>query len=394
MNEPRVLRLKLNSLTIFRNLLRSPVICRLNDLISTIDTPDEAVRAYAEFVSELYQNSDNLSEFLLKLVLEDDNFYIRAKANGEKPDKIIETAVNEELTLLQELSQLRSGELKRLIAYDGYLPDWNTAEYDFVSAYGERLANISRVGVGVFSRYHVFKISEGEVVPVIFPDRITLSDFECYGREREPVIKNTKALLEKGSASNILLYGDAGTGKSSTVKAIVNHFKDEGLRLIEVKKHELNLLPAVLERLAGNPLKFIIYIDDLSFAQKDDNFTALKACLEGNVSVRSGNVAIYATSNRRHLVKERYSDREGDDIHMGDSLQETIGLAARFGLTVTFEKPGKDVYLQIVRRFAKENGIEPDELLMMNAEAYALRNNGRSPRTARQFIELQKTEVC
>ena len=393
MDDIRVLNLKLNSLAVFRNLLSLPVISELEKLTSVIEDPVESVKLYTKFISVLYHNCDNFSEFLYKSVLEDDNFYIRAVARGEEVDRVIKTAVRNELILIQEISLLSSRELKSHIKYDGYLPDWNTAECDFVSSYEERLKSIAEIGIGMFSRHNVFKLSGEEIVPVKYPDNISLSDFECYGREREPIIKNTKALLEKGEASNVLLYGEAGTGKSSTVKAIANHFKDKGLRLVEVKKKQLHRLPAVFEQLAGNPLKFIVFIDDLSFNESDDDFTALKACLEGNVSAGAGNVVIYATSNRRHLVRERYSDREGDELHVGDSLQEAIGLSARFGLTVTFEKPGKDDYLQIVRHFAKECGIEPDKQLMAGAEAYAIRNNGRSPRTARQFIELQKSEV-
>ena len=387
------LNLRLDSLVIFRNLLKSPVIIKLKDMIMQIGKSGKAVTHYAGFISELYRNYDNFSEFLLDSVLEDDNFYIKAKATGEKIDPIIETALANELDVLQELSLIRPSELKSLIRFDGFLPEWKTKEFDFFTIYQERIENISRFGFGMFSKYHVFAISGDEIVPVKYPDPISLYDFECYDEQREPIVKNTQALLKNGPASNILLYGDAGTGKSSTVKAIVNHYCGKGLRLVEVKKHQLNLLTEILEKLADNPLKFIIYIDDLSFTQNDDNFTELKATLEGSSSDKGKNVVIYATSNRRHLIKEHFSDRVGDELHVNDSLQEMTGLAARFGLTVTFDKPNKDVYLQIVKRLALEYDIMADEQLLKKAEAFAIRNNGRSPRTARQFIELTKSEV-
>lgn len=192
----------------------------------------------------------------------------------------------------------------------------------------------------------------------------------------------------------MLLYGDAGTGKSSTVKAAAKHFAPEGLRMVEIKKNQLYMIPQIMEELASNPLKFILFIDDLSFNGNDDNFSALKATLEGSISGRGSNVAIYATSNRRHLVKENMSDRDGDELHVNDTIQETMSLAARFGLTVTFQKPDKDSYLSIVRSLADQYGIDMDEdELFRKAEAHALRSNGRSPRTAKQFIELLKIGI-
>ena len=159
-------------------------------------------------------------------------------------------------------------------------------------------------------------------MPVRYPDPQRLSELPGYEQEREKVIANTRALLEGRPANNVLLYGDAGTGKSSTVKAIANEFAPDGLRLIEVKKNQLYQIPALMDELAKNPLKFILFIDDLSFASNDDNFAALKAILEGGVGGRSHNVAVYATSNRRHLVKETMADRSGDDLHAMDARQE------------------------------------------------------------------------
>ena len=140
-----------------------------------------------------------------------------------------------------------------------------------------------------------------------------------YEREREKVIANTRALLEGKPANNVLLYGDAGTGKSSAIKAIANAFADQGLRLVEVKKNQLYQIPDLIDQLAANPLKFILFIDDLSFSSNDDNFAALKAILEGSVGGRARNIAVYATSNRRHLIKETLTDRTGDDIHEADT---------------------------------------------------------------------------
>ncbi len=212
-----------------------------------------------------------------------------------------------------------------------------------------------KTGYGIWAKYHVFIIKNGDIVPVKYPDTQKLSDFSGYERERSEVIDNTKALLKGEPCNNVLLYGDAGSGKSSTVKAIANEFKDDGLRLIEVKKNQLYSLPDIMDRISGNPLKFIIFIDDLSFTKNDEDFGALKAILEGSVNGRAKNIAIYATSNRRHLVKESFADRDGDDVHIQDTMQELTSLSARFGLQITFSRPDKNLYSGIVVELAKKN---------------------------------------
>ena len=188
-------------------------------------------------------------------------------------------------------------------------------------------------------------------------------------------------------AANILLTGDAGTGKSSTVKAVANMFFDKGIRLIELRKDQLAYLPFVMGKISENPLKFIIFIDDLAFNKSDDNFSMLKAALEGSASAKADNAVIYATSNRRHIIKENFSDREGNDVHVNDTLQETLSLSERFGLVVLFSKPNKQLYLDIVHELAIRNKIEMDvKELDTKAEAFALRRGNRSARCAEQFI--------
>ena len=202
------------------------------------------------------------------------------------------------------------------------------------------------------------------------------------------ILENTKALLKNKPAANILLTGDAGTGKSSTVKAVANALWSEGLRIVEVRKDQLRAIPKILDELSGNPLKFVLFIDDLSFLKDDDNFNALKAVLEGSVTAKSTNVVIYATSNRRHLIKESFSDREGDEVHRNDTMQEFVSLSERFGIHVSFYKPDKKTFLHIIHHLAKESGIDmKKEELELLAERFALERGGRSARLARQFID-------
>ena len=235
----------------------------------------------------------------------------------------------------------------------------------------------------------MFYIGEdGQITPVQNPDETKLSDLIDYKREQNVIMDNTKALLAGKPAANILLTGDAGTGKSSTVKAVVNELYDNGLRIIEVRKEQLHGIPKILDELTKNPLKFILFIDDLSFTKDDDNFSALKAILEGSVSAKSSNVVIYATSNRRHLVKENFSDREGDDVHFNDTMQELLSLSERFGIQLTFSRPDKATYLDIVHNLADKQGITYDtEKLDTSAEKFALKRGTRSARAAKQFID-------
>ena len=394
-------QLSIDSLTVFSALKKDPVVHGLRDLCaalakagspaSTEGSAYEAVALYSDVLSELYPHGSDLSAYIRTQVLADDNFYVQSIAAGKLLSDEIQEAARRELNLLQDLGTLSSHEVREAIGYDGYLPVWSTSKLYLISDFMNKLEQIPVTGYGIFADYSFFRIADGEITPVAHPDAQPLDQLFGYERERQLIIRNTEALIEGTGASNMLLYGDAGTGKSSTIKAVAREYADRGLRIIEVKKNQLYQIPDILEELAANPLKFILFIDDLSFSGNDDNFSALKATLEGSVAGCTGNTVIYATSNRRHLVKENFADRTGDELHANDTIQETMSLAARFGLTITFSKPDKDEYLDIVRALAKEYEIDmPESELLRRAEAHAIRRNGRSPRTAKQFIELLK----
>lgn len=386
------LNIRLQSLAIFRELLSDPVVGSLNRYLSGLKTAQvsEAVSGYAEFVSRLYASgAKSLASYIQSIVGDNENAYIRLIGKGEQPSEAMESCAREELAILQTVADLTPDILRGGIDWQGSLPGFTVEQVDIACNYRQRCENIGRFGYGIYAKNRMFYINpENRIVPVRNPDATRLSSLVDYKREQKIILHNTVALLEGKPAANILLTGDAGTGKSSTVKAIVNELHDRGLRILEVRKEQLHEIPGILDTLNSNPLKFILFIDDLSFQKDDDNFSALKAILEGSVSAKSRNVVIYATSNRRHLVKESFSDRDGDDIHRNDTVQELISLSERFGIHITFQKPDKQTYLDIVHHLAQERGIQLDTSeLDQLAERFALGRGGRSARAATQFVD-------
>lgn len=364
----------------------------LSELLKCLNTPESAkedkIHAYADFVSDLYRHHNDLGTYILTLILEDENIYMIRKAHKLEISPKMHECLENELDCLQAIAQMTSGEVKAIINYSGFLPDWDNTAYNFRQEYKQRVDNVDKFGYGVYAKYYMFVVKDSNIIPVKYPDEIKLSQLIGYETQRRLIIDNTLALIKGKPASNVLLTGDAGTGKSSSVKAIANQYRDQGLRIIEIRKDQLREIPLIIDNLSKNPLKFILFIDDLSFASDDDNFSALKAILEGSVSARADNIAIYATSNRRHLVKENFSDRDGDDMHRNDTVQELISLSERFGLKITFSKPSKDEYLQIVSGLAKQNNLDiPQKELEEQAERFAIGKSGRSARAAKQFID-------
>ncbi len=390
----------LSALSIFRGVLKYKPMTALLEVLTNDDTDatpsvssnlsytTKKLAAYGEFVYSLADDGYSFSDFLQRVIFQDENKYITDVANGKTPSQTVVNNAARELDLFSQLTKLTAETIFGEIYNQTYIPQFENTPVDFVKVYGQRLKNVNKYGYGIFATAKMFRIENDKIVPVTTADEITLDSFVGYKEERQQVIDNTKAFLNGKPAANVLLFGDAGTGKSSTVKACVNHFYDHGLRLIEIRKDQLFSLTYIMERITGNPLKFIIFIDDLSFNKNDDCFSMLKAVLEGSASAKAKNAVIYATSNRRHIVKEKFSDRtEADDVHHSDTVQELMSLSDRFGLTVYFSKPNKQLYLEIVHNLAKKFGIDIEAAqLDVKAEAFALAKGSRSPRTAEQFI--------
>lgn len=406
---------RINGLSIFRDFRELPVVKNYMKLMEAYleyhyeddddeDDQFEAIKKiqkkYSNLAHEIYKEGGDISFFVRSYINSGNNLYIEKSIDKSISDEM-KKALKEELKTLDLFAELKSDELIKLIKNDFSiikgisfkLPGWSNSKVDVKKEFDFTLKNIATKGYGIFAESDVFKIRGNEIIPVKNADYQTLDQLYGYERERNLVLQNTKALAMGKVASNVLLYGDAGTGKSTTVKAAALSFADKGVRLIEFDKDQVSVIPEIAEKLASSPLKFIFFIDDLTFTDSDKDYYALKGILEGNVSGTAPNILVYATSNRRHLLKESMADRQGDDLHLNDTLQETMSLSSRFGLTITFSKPAKDLYLEIVEGIAKEQRIKVNKELLAKAEAFAIRSNGRSPRTAKQFVILIKNNL-
>lgn len=248
----------------------------------------------------------------------------------------------------------------------------------------------------MFGLNKAFRISDDNsngihILPINNMDKVMLEDVIGYEWQKKELVDNTKAFIEGKKANNVLLFGDSGTGKSTSIKAIVNEFYEGGLRMIEIYKHQFKDLSNVIGQIKSRNYKFIIYMDDLSFEEFEIEYKFLKAVIEGGVETKPDNILIYATSNRRHLIKETWKDRNdmehNEEIHRSDTVEEKLSLANRFGVTIYYGKPTKNEYNTIVTTLARKAGITiSDEMLRAEANKWELRHGGISGRTAQQFI--------
>ena len=253
----------------------------------------------------------------------------------------------------------------------------------------------SEYGVGRFGLHKAFRVggtaeSGAVIIPITRTEHVTLEEIVGYERQKARLTENTEAFLAGKPANNVLLYGDAGTGKSSCIKAVMNRYYGQGLRLVEVYKHQIRMLPQVIDQLKKRNYRFIIYMDDLSFEDFEVEYKYLKAVIEGGLETKPGNILIYATSNRRHLIREGTGDTKDYDteLHSSDTVQEKTSLAARFGISIYFGSPGKKDYDRIVLSLAQRAGIGlPEERLLALANQWELAHGGRSGRCARQLID-------
>lgn len=393
------IRDSLASLSIIQ-LDRNPVITSLSDLIGKVtdSAPVHTIyESYTTFVRALYNHGNgDLAQYIISAVTTGDNMYYRSTYQGSQiQPSLLLPALRAECAVLAKVASLSYTELT---TFAGITPP---LKYRSARLSAARLTSavieyastkLSTDGCGIFASSHAFYLNGRTLVPVATPDPVTLQELSGYEDERRQVIDNTLALLSGKPASNILLYGDSGTGKSSTVKAIANTYFPKGLKLIELTKNQLVHIPEILDLIGGLPLKFILFIDDLSFNENDGDYAALKAILEGSIYSSYRNSVLYATSNRLHLIKEYFSDRKGDEVHFNDTISELMSLSERFGLRVTFLTPDRGQYMEIVTALHAQYQLqEPLDSVLRQAEQYAHYRGSRSPRTAKQFVRSLKS---
>ena len=274
------------------------------------------------------------------------------------------------------------------------MPDWREAVALLASHY-------ERHGAGEFARYHAFRWERsahgGRLRGIAQPDPIRLEELIGDERQRRLLLQNTEHLLAGYRANNVLLCGDRGTGKSSSIKALLHRYSHRGLRLVEVAKDDLGDFSRIVEALRARQQSFVVFVDDLSFEPHETDYKALKAILEGSVAAQPRNMVIYATSNRSHLVRENFADRAGildGEVHPKETLQETFSLSDRFGIRITFVAPTQAQYLAIVAALAAQRNLSVDEAaLRSRAVTWAQQQNGFSGRTARQFVDFLEGEL-
>ncbi|MFR5875456.1 MAG: ATP-binding protein [Eubacterium sp.] len=399
MNKATKIRYYIESLCIY-DLKKDELLSALYDLLSSLDSETVLVKQSVFF--NLLSEHKSFKHYISKLILTDDNVFTKAAAAGladELGDNIID-GVKNDLKKLEEIASITSYDIfsavknRELQEILETMPKWNAdgrAMAPLTSDWSDRIDVLKDFhktnGYGKYAKYAAFVWRDHDFVPITAIDPIKLTDLKNYEKQRTQVLDNTLAFLDNLPANNVLLYGDRGTGKSSTIHAILNEYKTKGLRMIEISKGDINELTMIREKIAGSPMKFIIFIDDLSFDSHDDSFGELKAALEGSLSGRQSNTIIYATSNRRHLIKENFSDRE-NDVNRSDTLQEELSLSDRFGLSITFMNPDKKDYQDIAEKIAADRGLEVDmDKFLEAAEQFARRRGGRSPRCAKQFTD-------
>lgn len=429
---------RVEGMHLFRGVLKDEIGSGFIDLIRCLSSEAGSAgrrsllegygRIFALLAAEVEMDRSSLvgdgwQNHLLNRLLSDDNpFSRKAQLDPESMGNSLREAARRDLKVLQELYRLDAstvvslmrdslGEEKDgLVPWDslrpapaetrnGALTAWEmkirlAASEGWALMLDDLARHYASAGAGIFARYRAFRWAKGEgggkLEGIADPDPVSLEDLVEYEKERSLLIQNTEQFVRGFPANNALLYGERGTGKSSTIKALLPCFGDRGLRLIEVPKGMLGDFPRILALLRGRRERFVLFVDDLSFDERETAYKELKAALEGSMEARPTNVVVYATSNRRHLVQERFSDRAGGDaeIRGWDSHQEKLSLADRFGITLVFTAPDQPRFLKIVQSLARQRSLQVDDAeLKRRAIAWASQQGGFSGRTARQFID-------
>ena len=419
--------MKYEELLLYRNMKHIDILRDMSRLYEgaekDLSLASSVVNRILELAAE-YGFSGNLWRcFLSLLILEHENSFSLASEKRGKVSGTLYEAAKHDAEIFREMFGWKFGPLGKIMGtvcfsfLEGYEPAlddgivFNRRIRDRIVELSEKLGEAQNeneflegmtdfyrdFGVGSFGMHKAFRIrhttdDKVEIEPISRVKHAKLSDIVGMESQKQKLIENTEAFLAGRPANNVLLFGDAGTGKSSCIKGILNQYFDDGLRVIEVYKHQFQDLNDVIRQVKSRNYKFILYMDDLSFEDTETEYKYLKAVIEGGLEKKPDNILIYATSNRRHLVHEGFSDRldrrDNDDIHESDTVQEKLSLSARFGVTIYFGRPMKKEFETIVKTIAERRGVNmPEKELLLEANRWELSHGGMSGRTAEQFID-------
>ncbi len=430
-----------SKLLIYSNLGEDSILTNLSGIFKSwekgVDEKEEIIaRIYKEIkrildISTAYGFDTNLwHNYLTFLLISNENsFSLTCERTGASEDGTVNYLAKQDFRIFKALFDFDFGPIERALGIDCFTTicsykavakrervyNRNVSEkvrelsLKIAAAEGEeeifRLVtdHYKRYGVGLFGVNRAFRIRRDgaggrlDFVPINNADSIRLDDLVGYKIQKEQLVTNTRAFVEGKAANNVLLYGDSGTGKSTSVRAVLNEYYDKGLRMIEIYKHQFRDLSDVIAQIKDRNYSFIIFIDDLSFEEHEVEYKFLKAVIEGGVESRPDNILIYATSNRRHLIKETWNDRNdmefNGEIHRSDTMEEKLSLSARFGVLINYSIPNRQEYHEIVEALAAKQGIKMErDKLLLAANTWELRHGGVSGRTAQQFINYLEGE--
>lgn len=391
-----IMRAKLMSISVYKNILETEPMKALLRLTEA-KTSDALIHSYTDLVYSVWSEGfSTLPDYISWHLKYDESFIGNAIAAGTAP-QFMEDAAAMDIRRLSSVAMLSCSGLKRNIAnacsrlgeeYTSIIQ--NLAELPMGRGFQEEeiFESYRKKGCGQFALGRAFHWEKGQLTQVKHSDPIDQRDMIGYEFQRNAVVENTRVMLSGKPTNNVLLYGDSGTGKSATVKSLVNIPEFYNLRLIEIAKNSLDELTELIRQISRHTQKFIIYIDDLSFEQEDKGFSALKTALEGGLERRPDNVAIYVTSNRRHMIRESFSDRQGDDVHARETMEERTSLSERFGLRLSYLALDKKKYQDMVLSMCHRMGLDlPDNQILVEANRWEIQHGGRTPRVAVQLVE-------
>ena len=391
-----IMRAKLMSISVYKNILETKPVKALLRLTEA-KTADALIHCYTDLVYSVWSEGfSTLPDYISWHLKYDESFIGTAIAAGTAP-QFMEDAAAMDIRRLSSVAMLSCSGLKRNIAnacsrmgeeYTSIIQ--NLAELPMGRGFQEEeiFDSYRKKGCGQFALGRAFHWEKGQLTQVKHSDPIDQRNMIGYEFQRNAVVENTRVMLSGRPTNNVLLYGDSGTGKSATVKSLVNIPEFYNLRLIEIAKNSLDELTELIRLISHHTQKFIIYIDDLSFEQEDKGFSALKTALEGGLERRPDNVAIYVTSNRRHMIRESFSDRQGDDVHVRETMEERSSLSERFGLRLSYLALDKKKYQDMVLSLCHRLGLDmPDNQILVEANRWEIQHGGRTPRVAVQLVE-------